>query len=815
MKFADVILPIAISKPLTYGIPIELQGLVEIGMRVEVPFGKNKKVSGIVYHLHNEKPEAFQIRPVIKCIDERPILSREMLQFWEWISAYYCCSLGEIMQAALPAFLKLSYENVLAWNMEFESVPEELNDDAYALAEFVFRKKEVKISEIQNLKFYHKIASSIDTLLSYQLIEIKESTESSYKPKIEKFISLDMYDGDDDALRATLDALHKAPKMEKTFLKLLQLKKQLAYTSVKELVKNFSFNTTYIRNLEKKGCIKITEKTVDRIQLNSDNFNTKEVQLSKKQKEVKDAILQHWNEKLVVLLKGVTGSGKTMVYIELIKECIRKNQQVLLLLPEIALTQHIISRLEPYFGEELGVYHSKYSNNERVEIWNKVQSSTYKVIVGARSSIWLPFQNLGLIIVDEEHDSSFKQKDPAPRFQARDSAIRYAAILGAKVLLGSATPSFDTFYNVKIGKYAYVELNEKFNDVAPSDFEIVNNNNTLSSLSNIIAYPILMKIEEAIQQNKQVIVFQNRRGYAPVIFCNDCQTVSKCTQCDVSLTYHKRTHRLHCHYCGQTYTVLTNCSTCGSSNLSIKGFGTEKLEEELSRIFSKYKISRLDLDSIKGKNAHYEVINEFEKGFSQILVGTQMVVKGLDFENVGLVVILNADALLYYPDYRVQERAFQLLVQVAGRAGRKHHAGKILIQSSNTQHPIYNYVRNNDYNGLFQEEMFIRKALLYPPFCRLIQIFVRHIQEEKSREGIEILKQKIDSKNLPILINGPSPSLVKKVKNKFIYELLLKCPMNSKELDFIKEKISESIAELKSQRGFSTLQIQVDIDPNS
>jgi len=783
-------------------------------MRVEIPFGKNKRVSGIVYELHDEKPDNYQIKPIIKNIDDSPIIHDNMLALWKWMAQYYCCTLGEIMQAALPAFLKLSSENVLAWSEDNPPIPDSLDDATFALAEFIQRKKEVTMSEVHDLKFFGQIGHAIDTLLSLQLIEIKESTNSSYKPKLSKHVSLSPLFDTEEGLEEIFMKVSKAPKLQSTVLQLLQIKRQLPLLTTKDIQEKYLIKSEQLSSLEKRDIIQFTYKTVDRVQLNQSVFNTKTVQLSPEQSQAKEMIQTYWDSDMnVVLLKGVTGSGKTMLYIDIIKDYIAKGHQVLLLLPEIALTQHIISKLEPYFGEELGIYHSKYSNNERVEIWNNVKNQKYKIIVGARSSLWLPFQNLGCIIVDEEHDPSYKQKDPAPRFNARDAAIQYASICGAQVLLGSATPSFESYNNARQKKFGYVELNAKYNQSETSRFEIINNNTTIAALSTLIAYPILEKIDQTIQSGQQVIVFQNRRGYAPILMCHDCHTVCKCHHCDVSLTYHKLTHRLNCHYCGQSYQLIQYCTQCGSSKLSIKGFGTEKIEEELSKIFSKYKVSRLDLDTVKGKNAHIHVINDFEKGLSQILVGTQMVVKGLDFENVGLVVILNADALLYYPDFRVQERAFQLLVQVAGRTGRQGQAGHIMIQTSNPQHQIYKYVTQNSYDELFKEEMFIRKALIYPPFCRLIQIVVKHVDDEKCAQAINLLKSKIDNLTLNIVINGPSPSVVKRVRNKYSYEMLIKCPSNSKELQYIKSEIIACIQATKSTKSFSSIQTIIDVDP--
>lgn len=814
MKYANLILPIAIPQVLTYGIPVDLQGQILIGMRVEVPFGKNKRVSGIVYELHNERPENYQVKGIIKPIDTYPIISKQTLEFWKWISEYYACHLGDVMQAALPAFLKLSTENVLAWIDSDIKVPETLSNDAYALAEYIFNRNEVKVSEIESLKFFGHIGHAIDELLSQQLIEIKESTENSYKPKIVKYIAFCEGILDDNNLEDVFDSLKKTPKQEEVFLKLFQFKNKLHIFSAKELKEKLNISSAQLKSLEAKNIIRYDNITIDRVQLNTERLNTKTVQLSSAQEKVYQETLNLWQQSShVVLLKGVTGSGKTMVYIQLIKDAIQRGEQALLLLPEIALTQHIISKLEPYFGEELGIYHSKYSNNERVEIWNKVKNNTYKIIVGARSALWLPYQNLKCIIVDEEHDPSYKQKDPAPRFNARDAAIQYAHIIKAKVLLGSATPSFESYHNAFNKKYGYVELNARYADNLDSTFEIVPNNTTVASFSNIISYKILEKIDHTIQSGQQVIIFQNRRGYAPIIYCNDCQAVSKCHHCDVSLTFHKPSNKLQCHYCGQTYHLIQNCTTCGSSKLSIKGYGTQKVEEELNKIFKNYQVTRLDLDTTKGKNGHVEVISNFEKGLSQILVGTQMVVKGLDFENVGLVVILNADTLLYYPDFRVQERAFQLLVQVAGRTGRQSQPGHIMIQSSHTQHPLYTYVVNNDYKQLYKEEMFIRKALTYPPFCRLIQIVVKHIDEEKCKTATDILKNYLDQKSLPVLINGPSPSIVKKIRNKFQYELLIKCPLNSKELSIIKQEILLSVNDTKKTKGNSSIQVIINVDP--
>lgn len=811
MKYVDVILPLSFSKPLTYGVPIEWQGKVAIGMRVEVPLGRNKSYSGIVFQIHDEKPDSYQVKGIRRIIDETPIVSEVQLKLWSWVANYYLCNLGDVMQVALPAYLKLMNDSYISWNETMTLEAKTLSDEGYMIADALSIKKKITIQEFREILDHKNITKVLDELLSQGLITITDTLEERFKPKVEKRIQLSATFQEEKALHLLLDSLTKATKQLAIVFKYLEHTSGKVDMPVSSLLKAADASMAQVNALVDKGVFVITEHVIGRLKAlpkQSDvSLDLNDAQL----KAVKD-IQSLWKRQDVVLLKGVTGSGKTMVYISLIQSAIASGAQVLLLLPEIALTTHIVSRLSIYFGEALGVYHSRFSENERVEIWNHVQEGKYRVILGPRSALWLPFQKLAFIIIDEEHDASFKQYDPAPRFHARDTAIMYAHFKGAKVLLGSATPSIESYYNAQSGKYGLVKLNSRYQDVALPTVEIVPAKHYIPALSTILTKPLLDNIAATIAQGKQVILFQNKRGYAPFVLCGSCGWIPKCRQCDVSLTYHKHTDKLHCHYCGNTYHRITLCEQCGSNAVTARQFGTERIEEELQRIFQEVKIARLDIDAVKGKNSYANIIDNFERGKIQILVGTQMVVKGLDFTNVALVGVLSADSLLSFPDFRINERGFQMLVQVAGRAGRKQDTGKVIIQAQKTDHPVLYWVVHHDYEAFYQHEIDTRRTFAYPPFARMIKISARHLKEETALKGMHAFVQQM----MPIpdmVIKGPAPALVSRVKNQYIFEVWIQLGRSATTLHEVKAKILEAIAYAKSIRGLSSVYFYADVDP--
>lgn len=810
MQFAEIILPLNLPNTFTYGIPVEWQEKVVPGIRVEVALGKNKIYSGIVLLTHNHKPESYAIKPIRNVIDEHPIVLPVQLQFWQWIAQYYMCSIGDVMNAALPAHLKLMSEALLIWNETVEQPPLDLSDDAFLIAEALHIRKQLTIAEIRQLLEGKNTARAINELLELELATVTEQLEERYKAKTERFVLLEKsYEEEEEKLSQLFNDLAKAPKQLELLMTFFQLKQQGA-VSVPALTKKAKASTAQVNSLVEKGVLKIETIALDRLALLQEEKIA--YTLSNEQSEALTKIKTGWQQNKVALLHGVTGSGKTLLYVELIKEAIQVGKQALFLLPEIALTTQVVSRLRAYFGDELGVYHSRFTNNERVEIWNKVKEGKYKAIIGPRSALWLPFQNLSAIIVDEEHDSSFKQYEPAPRFHARDAAIYLSTLHNAKVLLGSATPSLESATNAQRGKYTYVQLNQRYRGVAMPNIDVVSAKNTQAALSSILTINLLEEITQTLAQGKQVILFQNKRGYAPFLICGSCGWVAHCKYCDVSLTYHKATDKLHCHYCGSQSATFKHCPQCSNMKIVPKSFGTEKIEEELQRIFPKIRTARMDWDSMKGKNKMSQLIENFSKGRIDILVGTQMVVKGLDFENVGLVGILSADSLLSYPDFRVNERAFQLMEQVSGRAGRMDGKGKVIIQSFNLTHPVLQWVKEHDFRSFYHMESGSRQSFGYPPFARMIKLIVKHRDAAKVEQGAFQLAEAL--KQYPELhIQGPAAALVSRVRNYYIQEIWLKLQNDPLVLQSLKGSIAIAINNTLQKRGNSALQITVDVDP--
>lgn len=811
MYFVDVIVPLQLPQLLTYSIPIALQGQIAPGQRVEVNLGKNKRYAAIVFALHNRQPDGYQIKPIQSILDETPIVNSTMLQFWEWLANYYVCSLGEIMNAALPAHLKLMSEHLLIWSDAYESLPEHLSDDAYILAEALSVKKRLTINEARMLlpEATHK---AITEVLDAGIGIVMEHLDEKYQVKTEKIVSLNVSINDEAAIKEYFEHLKRSPQQQKLLIAYFQIAQQEHTVTSKRLLEVSGCNASQLQGLVNKQIVSILTQQVDRLPSWGDDTR-REIILSAEQQTALTAIYSEWAQHQQVLLQGVTGSGKTLLYIEIIRRIIAQDKrQALFLLPEIALSTQMIVRLKSYFGEELGVYHSKFSNNERVEIWNKVQNGTYKVVIGARSALWLPFSDLGVIIVDEEHDASYKQQDPAPRFQARDSAIVLAQLHNAKVLLASATPSIESLYNVQTKKYGFVALKTRYNNLPLPTIKIVAAKQIHAALSQHLTVPLLEKTNEVLQAGKQVIYFQNKRGYAPFLICGVCGWVPQCRNCDVSLTYHKYTDKLHCHYCGTKAPRISRCLQCGNNKIVSKNFGTEKIEEDLIRIYPNRAVARMDWDSTRSREKQEKILSNFEKGRIDILVGTQMVTKGLDFANVGLVAILNADSLLSYPDFRTQERAFQLMTQVSGRAGRSDGEGMVYLQTNNSQHPVFGWLQRNDYKAFYQQELFTRREFGYPPFVRMIKLVCKHRNEEKVKNAALDLVAAL--KELPeIEIKGPSSGIVPRIQNLYIEEIWIKISRQCKHLNRLKYAIANECNILQKKRGNSTIQININVDP--
>ncbi len=811
--FADIILPLNLPQVLTYGVPVDLQDQLRSGMRVEVALGKNKQYSGIVERLHNNKPENYIVKPIKGIIDEEPVVSEQQLKFWRWIADYYMASPGEVMNAALPAHLKMMGETRLEWVGD-DSVVYDWSDAAYGAAQAIRMRKEVTITELRTIVHNTHFAAVLNELLENEVVVINEALETVYRPKREKVVTLHPRFVEEKQLIALFDELGKAPKQLQLLMGYIELKQKNGVVRQQELLDRVTGITSQLRTLIEKGVFAITEQNADRL-LYTNVAEKKEIIFTPAQQTAYDQLCKALNEKNVTLLHGVTGSGKTLLYIRKIKECIAEGKQAILLLPEIGLTTQLVSRLRAFFGDELGVYHSHFSNNERVEIWEKVRKGKYKVVVGPRSAMWLPYVDVGLIIADEEHDSSYKQKDPAPRFHARDAAIYLASMYGSKVLLGSATPSVETLYNVRQGKYAYVSLKERYLGVGMPEITIVDARslNKVRTLGVKMLTPELQdSIKETLQQRRQVILFQNRRGYAPFLLCTTCGWTPKCTNCDVSLTYHKSTDKLHCHYCGFKNLVMQTCHQCGSNTLTSKSFGTEKIEEEVKIVFPDARVARMDVDSMRGKHTVTELLSKLEKKKIDILTGTQMVVKGLDLEAVTLVGVISADSLLSFPDFRVNERAFQLMEQVSGRAGRADGQGKVIIQAYNIQHPVLQWVKNHDVHAFYTNEIRYREQFFYPPFSRIIKISFKHTEEDRAAQAAQIMAEALATIE-GIAVQGPGPAMVPRVRNQYIREIWIKCPRNNILVNKVKFFIKEQRLYILGLKGNANVQIVFDVDP--
>lgn len=810
--FAEIIIPAALPKNYTWSVPAHLLELIKVGCRVEVNLGKSKKYAGVVKRLHEEKPEFFETKDVLNVLDAEPVVFEEQLKLWDWIASYYMCSEGEVMAAALPAHFKLSSETILVYNEEYGDDFSSLDHDEYIVGEALLIKKELTLSEVQELLDSHNVYPVINRMIQKKVCYVWEALKQTYAPKKETYILLNPEYDKEDKLSDLLNNWTRAPKQMELLLSYLHLLKKEGEVIKSSLLKKSGASEAQLKGLVEKNILRTEKRNVDRIQYLPKNV-TIDFELTEIQQNAFEQVREQLQGKAVCLLHGVTSSGKTNIYIRLIEEYIKQGKQVLYMLPEIALTSQVIRRLQKHFGGYIGIYHSKFSQNERVEIWNKVKNGELRVILGARSSVFLPYQNLGLIICDEEHDTSFKQQEPAPRYNGRDAAIYFASLFGAKTLLGSGTPSIESYYNAVTSKYGLVELLQRYGDLKLPPIQFVDTRSIIQKdKSKIILSPALIEaVKEVIERGKQVILFQNRRGYAPYQVCSVCGWIPQCKYCDVSLTYHKLSNKLVCHYCGTTYPPVHTCAACGSDKFVQRNFGTEKIEEQLQEIFPEAKVARMDIDTVKGKNAHDVLIQQFEQKRIDILVGTQMVVKGLDFDNVDLVGILDADGLLHFADFRVHERAFQLMEQVSGRAGRKEETGKVLVQTSQPQHPLLQIVQQHDYKMMFAEELKKRKEFAYPPFSRIIHLTFKHkIKEVVERAAVHYantLKNKYGN-----YIVGPAEPVIGRIRNQYLMELLLKLPRDSKTINQCKKDLLEQIAILHQDKSFRSVTVVADVD---
>ncbi len=810
--FVEVIIPLALPKNYTWAVPEHLQPGIQPGVRVEVVLGKNKRYAGIVKRIV-EKPASFEPKNILNVLDSEPLLYQPQLQLWDWVSRYYMCTEGEVMQAAIPSNLKLSSESILVWNEERSLDFSDLSDSEYLVAEALELKKELRLSEVQQLLDIAHVYPVIKKLIEKEICYVWEELKNKYKEKTETYLTLNPLYRNEDALADLLNNWGRAPKQMELLLAYLHLVKTEGEVTQPMLLKKSNASAAQLKGLVDKQILLSEKRATDRIRTLPKDIQIDFI-LSGAQETALAEVKECFIDKQVCLLHGVTASGKTEIYTKLIEEIIGDDKQVLYMLPEIALTSQIIRRLQKHFGGYIAIYHSKFNPNERVEIWNKIKSGETKIILGARSSLFLPFKDLGLIIADEEHDASYKQQEPAPRYHARDAAIYYASLFNAKVLLGSATPSVESYYNCLQHKYGLVRLAERYGPARMPEIEVIDLKKipVTNKEKTALTPPLLEAIANSLQENKQVILFQNRRGYSPYLLCNTCGWIPYCKQCDVTLTYHKAKHQLSCHYCGTAYPVINTCAACGSHQFTQKNFGTEKIEELVSEHFPDARIARMDYDSVKGKNEHDALIKVFEQRRVDILVGTQMVVKGLDFEHVNLVGIIDADGILNFTDFRVNERAFQLMEQVSGRAGRKDGNGKVLIQVSNIHHPVLAFVKAHDFAQLFAFEIDKRKQFAYPPFTRLIQITFKHREKHIAEEAANIMMQGLQPR-FGELCNGPAQPLVDRVRNQYLWEILVKLPKDAKRIDQCKREIAQQTIIIQTNKRYRAVTILPDVDP--
>lgn len=817
-KFIDVIVPLPIANQYTYSVPLEMEEAVQAGCRVVVPFGRKKFYTAIVTNVHYVAPEGYETKDISEVLDASPILLPGQVEFWQWLAEYYLCTLGDVYKAAIPSGMKLESETLVEYNPDFEA-SEPLPQKEQQVLDLLSVNKEQTVNQLEKTSGLKHILPVVKSLLDKEAIFVKEELKRNYKPRTEARIKLADANRDDAHLQRCFDELARAPKQLAVLMKYVELSGWAAQADTlkevtrKELLEKSGSSLAALNGLVQKGIFEIYHQEIGRLDKN--RLQREELNpLNAAQQQAYESILHSFKEKNVCLLHGVTSSGKTEIYIHLIKEALKAGKQVLYLLPEIALTTQITERLKRVFGHRLGVYHSKFPDAERVEIWQKqLGEESYDVILGVRSSIFLPFRRLGLVIVDEEHENTYKQQDPAPRYHARSAAIVLASRFKAKVLLGTATPSIESYFNATTGKYGLVELTERYKDIRLPQIDLVDIKQLAHQkrMQGPFSPELVKQIREALERKEQVILFQNRRGFAPMIECRTCGWVPKCKNCDVSLTYHKGLNQLTCHYCGYTYQVPRSCPACGGVELRHCGFGTERIEDDIKLIFPEAKVARMDLDTTRTRAAYEKIIADFEQGKTDILIGTQMVSKGLDFDHVSVVGILNADTMLNFPDFRSYERAFQLMAQVAGRAGRKNKQGLVVLQTKSPDLPVIRQVMNNDYEQLYYDQLAERQMFRYPPYYRLIYVYLKHRKEDIVDLAADSMAAQLRS-GLGDRVLGPDKPPVARIQSLFIKKMIVKVEQNGSMAKVRGYLLAVQHAIMEDER-FRSLLVYYDVDP--
>jgi primosomal protein N' (replication factor Y) len=819
--FAELLLPVPIPRLFTYRVPFELNVYVKKGQRAIVQFGDRKIMTGLITELHQKPPKDYEAKYILEILDEFPAITDLQLKVFQWMADYYMCTLGEVMNAALPAGLKLSSESMVQLHPAFDLEESTL---AFSEKEIILirslQQDTMSYSDIAKMLGVKSIYSILKSLSGKNAIVLYEEVKEKFKPKTEKRIRLAQPYIGEEHLQELFKQLASKPKQEEVLLKFLQevpilhdvSRNKIGISKKALIIEDISESS--LNTLVKNKILEEFEQIIPRFGFEDEKEPAK-ILLSEEQERAQSEIFKNFETHGITLLHGITGSGKTEIYINLIKKALEGASQVLYLLPEIALTTQIVQRLKKVFGSSMGVYHSKFSDNERVEVWNGVLNGQLKFVIGVRSSILLPFDNLGLIIVDEEHDSSYKQQEPAPRYHARDTALIMGQYHHAKVLLGSATPSVETYFHAIQNRYGLVNLSKRYGEaqlpqIVLADMTQERRNKTVKGEFSGL---LLKNIDETLKKDEQVIIFQNRRGYSPMLNCEDCGWVPKCVNCAVSLTYHQFRNSLVCHYCGYKQSMPTECPTCTSKRLSTVGYGTEKLEEELNLYFPESQVQRMDLDTTRSKTGYESIIEQFEKGETDILVGTQMVTKGLDFDRVSLVGVFNADRMMHFPDFRSYERAYQLITQVSGRAGRRSKQGKVIIQTARPDHPILDFILKNQYTDFFQREIDDRQQHGYPPFTRLIELTVKHIDKKICRDGAHVLADEFQQRLPNVRILGPGEPMISKIRNQFLMTILIKMTRGKGDIAQLKTMILQAMDNLVKEKQFRSVRIIADVDP--
>jgi len=811
--FAEVVLPLAVKGSFTYRVPKALAELATEGKRVSVQFGKNKIYAGIITGLSTKPPAAYEAKLILDVLDEVPLIGWRSLSFWNWLAAYYMCTLGEVMKAALPKGLRLESETIISLSKNFDFVLSELSGKEKEVVAALQSRKELSIAELTTVLERKSVLTLVRSLFDKEVIEINEKLDPRYRAKTITVVALNEFYEDKANLQALFGDLEKSASQISLLQSYLHLNRNNQEVSKKALLELAGLKEHIFTALKKKGIFVTRQAPLSRLETNSISVPGALV-LSPAQEEARRSILKSFKSRPVCLLHGITSSGKTEIYLTLIEPLIASGKQVLYLLPEIALTTQIIERLKSQFGEKVGLYHSRMSEMERVEVWQKTSSGEYSVLLGARSAIFLPFTTLGLIIVDEEHESSFKQCDPAPRYQARDAAIYLAGLYKVPTLLGSATPSLESYFQSETGKYGRVELFERYGGVQSPDIDLIDLRIAVkrNEMNGHFSKPLLEAMEESKQAQHQAILFQNRRGYSPYMLCSVCGHVERCINCDVSLTYHKNQRKLVCHYCGFSMDPSLQCQVCGNLSMDDKGLGTEKIEEEIKALLPGSRVARMDFDTTRTRHAYENILDEMEKGRIDFLVGTQMVSRGLDFANVNLTAILAADNMLNFPDFRAFERSFQLLTQVSGRAGRRNKRGKVYIQTYFPGHSILQQVKEQQYRAMYEAEVHERAVYHYPPYTRLIRIVLKHTDRTALEKASGIFAGFARPPFASMMI-GPEDALVPRIRNWFIKHLLLKIDPVKSSVSEVKKKLLDIITMTYRDRLAKGLVIQIDVDP--